>query len=138
MIEVKVIESEDISKLGNFKFFMEKITIGSDIENNLFISSSAFPKSALKLFIEDNKFYSEAHKDIDYYHVNGKKTTGRKLLKVGDSVKISSSVFEVINFLQDPIESKSEILNKRVEQLQNEGSPLIEIMQSMVSDEREL
>ena len=139
MIEIKILESSDHNRLGDYYFCKNQIQVGQDIEeSDIFLPMENISKNYFTLEISENKLYGFNIDPSDFFHVNKKKTTGRKLLKIKDHVQIGTTTFEIIHFTKEIEKTKKSFLNKRSQQLQDENSPLIPILQELNNNETEL
>jgi len=139
MIELKITQSKDFDRIGEYYFGTDLIHIGTAVDTcHLYLPLEDITDPFINIEISENKLYAIPEQEGIYFHVNGKKTTGKKLIKVKDIISIGSTHFELISFAQEIYKTKKEFLNNKVQQLQDENSELISILQNLSNYEAEL
>ena len=139
MIELNITESEDYNRIGHYQFYKDEILIGKEITSDIFLPKESLNPHHAILAISDKVLTIEVlvyDDNIDsFIHVNGKRTTGIKRLKNSDTFKFGSTLIKVESFSKEVYEEKRIFLNNKVQQLQDENSPLLEVLQSLGNDE---
>lgn len=135
MIKVKVIDSVDQDKIGVFVFHRNLIYVGNEHLCDLFLNDSQLISNHLIIEIIDGKLLAHPHKEIDFFLVNGKRSTGAKIIGLGQSIKIGSSTFIIEEFIEVPINHYKETLNQITEKLIQDNSPLLEIIGELQESE---
>jgi hypothetical protein len=128
MIQLKILNSCDIDKIGTMVFYKNLIYVGNDHQCDLYLKDPELIPNHLIIEIVENKIIAHPHKNIEYFLVNGKRTTGAKIIVPGQSVSIGSNTFSIESFLETPINHYKENLNAITEKLIAENSPLLEII----------
>ncbi len=131
MIVIEVLECPDQDYLGQFSFYKSFIRIGSGQSVEFCLNDKQIKKNHLVLDIQDNQLNAAASEESDLFWVNGKRTAGIKSLKVGDTIQIGETKFKIVNFLNMPIESKRERLNRNTEELIKSNSPLLSYIKNL-------
>lgn len=139
MIELRILHCLDNNRLGEYLFCKDNIDIGKSIEtNDIPLPHDSIENHFLKLQIREGQLYAMAHQEGIYFHVNGKKTTGKKLLKRHDRIKVGTTDFEIISFSKEILKSKKEFLNMKVKMLQDNNSEILSLLQSLSDYETKL
>lgn len=131
MIEFNILETQEPNKRGNFQFHMDAITIGGDIKNNCFLPFDQILDEHITLQVTQNQLIAIAHEEVDHYHVNGKKTKGKKRLKVHDLITLGTAKLEIKTFSSEPDFAKNIFFNQRVDELNEQNSPLLNVLKNM-------
>lgn len=138
MIEINITHSQEFNKVGLYQFYFDEVSLGSHMDNQCFLPHDEILEHHLSLKIDKNQLILVPHEEVEFYHVNGKKTKGQKVLKNKDKIKIGTAALEIQSFSPEVKFPKNEFLNNRVDQLQKENSPLLNVLQNMDSNEEEL
>lgn len=133
MIQLTVNTSLDKNKIGETIFNKNLIYIGNDHLCDLYIKEDQILANHLIIEIVESKMIIHPHKDIEFFLVNGKRSTGHKFVVPGDKVKVGETEFTITNFIETVYTPAKEQLNKLTDELINEESPLLDIIQEIQS-----
>ena len=128
MIQLSIKESIDNEKVGLFKFSKNLIYIGKDPGCDLYLDEHALNSNHIFIEINESKLLCHLGKSTDFILVNKKRTTGHKFLKIGDQIKISSTIFQIDSFHKTDSISYKEMLNKGTEEILLEDKDLLQIL----------
>lgn len=131
MIEITILQSNDQIKIGQYRFFQNTISFGSDIENQIFLPNDHLSKCHLKLEVAEKKLQLIPDASVKSFHVNQKKFNSIKTLKANDHIKIGDCTFKIDHFSLEIVPPKSEFLNMKVESMQNNDPDLLSILQDL-------
>lgn len=131
MIQITINSSPDINKIGTITFNKNLIYIGNNHTCDLFISDTNLISNHLIIEIVESKMIVHPHKDIDFFLVNGKRTTGHKFVTLGNKIKIGGTEFTIDLFTETTYISMKETLNKLTDDLIKEESPLLDVIQEL-------
>ncbi len=119
--------------LSTFEYFHNLIYIGRT-SGNLTIQDPALLKSHLMLEVVDQDVIVHPQKEVEFYLINGKRSTTPRKLRAGEIVTIGSTKVKLISFEETPAFSKKNILNQKLNELIENGSqklPLIEALSKL-------
>lgn len=131
MIQLTVKKSNDINKLGTVIFNKNLIYVGNDHLCDLYIIEEGLLANHLIIEIAEGNLIAHPNKKIDYFHVNGKRSTGHKILTVGNLVKIGNTEFTIDNFVETQYKTIKEELNQITDKLIQDESKLLDIIQEI-------
>lgn len=131
MIQIKVLHSPDENKIGTVVFNKNLIYVGNDHLCDLNLKDSEVIPNHLIIEVVEGKMLAHPHRDIEYFLVNGKRSTGHKTLSAGNKIKVGSSEFVVENFIETPQIIYKDYLNSLTDELINTESPLLDIIQEI-------
>lgn len=134
MIQLKVNSCPNNDYLGKVQFFKNLIYIGSNLSSDLYLPDSEIKTNHLFIEVIENKLIAHAHKKVDYFWVNGKRTKSFKFLTIGDKIKIGSTEIEIVIYSTTTIKEKRVALNEAADILVSEKSDFIPLIQSLQED----
>jgi len=128
MIHINVTHSIDEDLIGDFYFTKNLIYIGKN-EGDLRINSDKIMNQHLFIEIFESKLIAQPNKKLEYFLVEGKRTTGPKFLKIGMTIDLGVITFKLMNFMQTKFETSREKLNQITDELIASNHPVIEVIQ---------
>lgn len=128
MIHINVTDAIDTDLIGDFYFTKNLIYIGKS-EGDLRIDSEKIMNQHLFIEIFESKMIAHPNKKLEYFLVDGKRTTGPKFLKVGMTIDLGVIKFKLVNFMQTRFETPREKLNQITDELIANNHPMIEVIQ---------
>lgn len=129
MVLLEVIESPNIDRIGEYEFYRDDISFGTSQWDQVLIIEVGILHSHCILKMESNKLILNINENVDFIHVNGKRTTSSKTLKVSDLFKIGNTTIKVLNFSSETIQTRKEFLNAKVQIVHGKSPELIPILQ---------
>ena len=97
MIEFQVLNSPDKDAVGTFLFFFEKFTLGRDSKSQFTIDDKQICPAALSFeCVESGLFLN--NKNQEYFWINGKKVSGKILMKPGDILSLGATEIKLLNY----------------------------------------
>lgn len=130
MIHFEITQSPDLNVLTSFKFMKNEIYLGRRA-HDLSIADLALKNIHLLLEIPESELLVHPQKDVDHYLINGKRATSIRKLKVGDSVSFGQSSLKIIAFENTSFPNKKEILDRKLADLVEKGSPRLNVIESI-------
>ena len=127
MLEIHITSCTDPEYEGVWRFEKNQIYFGhpeGDISPPGMLPSNAFMLEVLPEFLQ-------AHPGpiMDFWLLNGKRTTKPRKLKVGDQLQVAEISFKVTAAEYKEVQSKKQILDARLKALVAQQSPLLELIQ---------
>lgn len=129
MVLLEVIESPNIDRIGEYEFYRDDISFGTSQWDQVLIIEVGILHSHCILKMESNKLILVINENVEFIHVNGKRTTSSKILKINDKFRIGNTTIKVLNFSSKNIQTRKEFLNAKVQRVQDENPDLIPILQ---------
>lgn len=130
MIKIEVIHSNDTDLLGDFIFHKNLIYIGNTI-GDLRVSSGKIFNQHLFIEIAENKLIAHPHKDLDFYLVDGKRTTNIKILKTNSIIDLGEVKFRIVEFQKGLYQTTKETINQQTDQLISLKHPILATIQKL-------
>jgi hypothetical protein len=124
MIEFEIIKSPDEDIIEKFKFYKNEIILGKK-SRDLSIDDKSLRNHHLHLYVQKNDLYVLALEGVDFFLVNGKRSTGTKKIKINDQIHFGETTLSVLNFETTEKISKKEILTTKMNQFIEEDSLLL-------------
>ncbi len=131
MIKIEILETKDSLRKGTYAFHKDYLVLGSNIFSDIYLPTENIPESFLALEIENNELFISFHVDWEYIHVNNKKSTGKKKLRSNDLISFSHTKLKIIHFEHSNIETKKQLLLRRLDELKQENSPILDIIERL-------
>jgi hypothetical protein len=128
MIHFEIIQSPDSNVIMSFQFHKNEVYIGSKSSDLVIADTHLNPKHLL-IEIPENHLLVHPQKDVEFYLLNGKRTTSIRRIKAGDMISIGNTVMKIIAYETTLRSSKKDILNKKLAKLIEQESlrlPIIE------------
>lgn len=133
MIHLQITHSIDKDLIGDFQFAKNLIYIGKT-EGDLRIENDLIMNQHLFIEIYDSKVIVQPNKNLEYFLVNGKRTTGPKYLKINSEIDLGVIKFKLINFMLSKIITPREKMNEITDELIQKSHPIIEVIQIIQED----
>lgn len=130
MIHFEITQSPDLNVLTSFRFMKNEIYLGRRA-HDLSISDLALKNIHLLLEIPETELLIHPQKDVDHYLINGKRATSIRKLKIGDTVSFGQSILKIIAFERTSFPTKKELLDKKLADLIEKGSPRLSVIESI-------
>lgn len=130
MIKIEVIHSHDTDLIGEFTFLKNLIYIGNTI-GDLRVNTPKIYNQHLFIEIVDNKLIAHPNKEVDFYLVDGKRTTNIKILKRGSTIDLDVIKFRIVDFQDGLYLSTKETINQQTDILINLKHPILEQIQKL-------
>lgn len=98
MINLKVVKSTDPNAEGTYEYQFDVLTIGRTEKNDLIFKDNQLPSIAIMLIIDQASLFLQTLQPEFFCFINNKKISGKKLLQLGDQIKIGNHSFEIVAF----------------------------------------
>lgn len=132
MFEICINKTPCAIKHGTYKLFKNKISLGNDVSDDIFLEDEQGMVSHLELSLENNKLYITPSKETAYILVNNKRCTNKKIINIGDEFQFGKTSAKLVGFVPEAEYSKSEYLKKQIEKLKVENSPLLKTIDELI------
>lgn len=130
MIHFEVSESPDQNVISSFKYFQNQIYVGRTM-GDLWINDNSLLTSHLMLEVIGKELLIHPQKGVDFFLINGKRSTNIRKLKPNDKVSIGNTTFKVIAFEETERSSKKELLNNKLNKLIEENSSRLNVVEKL-------
>jgi hypothetical protein len=127
MLEVEIVSCPDDDFEGKWCFHRNEIYLGypkGDITFSGINLSYAFMIESLPDGIQVTP-----HPDLDFWHLNGKRSTKSKKIKVNDLIEVSGVKLKVTQFSYQEIKTKKQILDVKLKDLVEKEDPILSLIQ---------
>jgi len=98
MINLKVVKSTDPNAEGTYEYQFDVLTSGRTEKNDLIFKDNQIPSVAVILIIDQTSLFLQTLQPEFFCFINNKKISGKKLLQIGDQIKIGNHSFEIVAF----------------------------------------
>lgn len=130
MIHFEVIQCPNPNAQTTFKFLKNEVYVGKD-KGDLSLGDPALESSHLLIEVPEQDLLVHPQKNVEYYLLNGKRTTSIRKLKVGDTLTIGKTIIKVLGFERTEYPSRKDILNSKLAKLMEEGSPRLSVIEKI-------
>lgn len=130
MIHFEVSESPDQNVISSFKYFQNQIYVGRTM-GDLWINDNSLLTSHLMLEVIGKELLIHPQKGVEFFLINGKRSTNIRKLKPNDKVSIGNTTFKVIAFEETERSSKKELLNNKLNKLIEENSSRLNVVEKL-------
>lgn len=130
MIHFEITACPDLNTVAPFKFHQNQIYLGRS-SGDLWIKDSLLLPIHIMLEVIENDLLIHPQKGVEFYLLNGKRSSSIRKLKIDDNVQIGNTTFKVIAFHETIFESKKNILNKKLNSLIEEGSQRLSVIEKL-------
>lgn len=128
MITVEIVQCREPLKIGEYNFHKNQIYMGSNLSADFYINDHDLHSNHFFLEIVENKLLLHPHRSIDFYLIDGKRTTSMRYLKAGQKIAYKSVEFIIKSFSEIKTSSFRETLNNKTDELINNKSPLLKVI----------
>lgn len=133
MIHFEITDGPDLNTLSVFKFFQNQIYLGKS-SGDLWIKDSHLLASHVMLEVVENELLIHPQKGVEFYLINGKRSTNVRKLKVQDTVSIGQTTFKIYGFEETLKESKKSVLDRKLNQLIEENSKRLIVIENLTKE----
>jgi hypothetical protein len=130
MIYIEFIQSPDLNIINSFKYFQNQIYIGRD-NGNLCIEDPEIYSIHIMMEVVNSDLIIHPEKDIPFYLINGKRASSIRKLQINDCITIGKTIFRILDFSETLIETKQQILDKKLNTLISENSLCISVIETL-------
>lgn len=132
MINLEIISGPDINTLNEYKFFQNQIYLGRTT-GDLWIDDPEVLPSHLLLEVIGKDLLIHPQKNVEFYLLNGKRSTTIRKLKLKDEITFGKTKLRVVSFEETHQSTKKELLNKKLAALMEENSPRLNVIESLTT-----
>lgn len=113
MIEFEVTETPDLEMKGPHTHYKRLLYFGN-LRGDLLFQDPEIIDHHLRLEFGESGLFCYKNKKISHYLVNGKRTIGKKQIKINDELKIGSTSILIKNYLFPQLEKKGARIKKNL------------------------
>ena len=117
MIIIEVLKCTNLESTGEYSFYKNLVYIGSSHKADLLFNDSNLFPTHLFLEVIDNKLLIHPNKDLDFFLIDGKRTTSIKYVKVGQQVSFSDYIVQIKYFTHTHLEDLRSYLNNKTDEM---------------------
>lgn len=132
MIHLEIISSPDSNILTQFQFFQNEVYLGRN-SGNLHIQDPALLGSQVMVEVVEKDLIIHPQKGVESYLIDGKRSSTIRKIKSGQIITIGTTSFKVLGFEETQNQSKKQILDKKLNQLVEENSPRLAIIEQLAN-----
>ena len=110
MLQLEFINSPDPEILGTVSYGNPRLIIGTSQNDDIIICDPKINPAYFTMEVKENGVICYNNIDGIFYLSNGKKISGRKLHKVGDTIKIGDTFFKILSHTPEKNISRTETL----------------------------
>ncbi|MBK23691.1 MAG: hypothetical protein CME70_06765 [Halobacteriovorax sp.] len=132
MVIFDVISSPDKERIGELSIFLENFTLGSSRKADLLFEDEDISKLHLNFILSESGLLIKSSEN-DYYFSNGKKLKGGKIHKIGDEVRVGSSILKIklLDF-KHLSEKFSDLYKKRLEENPEQEALITQLQKELI------
>ncbi len=134
MIKLEFTKSPDSEILGIQKRPASSITIGSSHQADIVIFDQALKNLHLSLFVLDNNMWIKNFSNVDFYHSNNKKISGKKIHQVNSIISIGSTEFKILDYKGYEIIDHTEQLKEQYKTILSTNPDQFKIIQKIEAE----
>ncbi len=112
MIRVKVENDLDLNRNGEYIFYFNSITVGSNIDSQLYFPNNNISDKHLLFEISKTGHQAILTGEAEYFHVNGKRTLKSKSITTGSIIEFNQIKIQILDISFTEIITTREALNK--------------------------
>lgn len=130
MIRLECTQSPDSNSLGTYEFQQNMIYLGRK-DTDIITQDLSWPLQTMVFEVVEDQFYIHPQKELPFFLVNGKRSTGVKKIKPGELITIGHTVFKLIKFSLTNYPVKKQILDEKLQDIVNTDSPKLEVIRRL-------
>ncbi|HXH31649.1 MAG TPA: FHA domain-containing protein [Bacteriovoracaceae bacterium] len=130
MIHFEIKQSPDQNVLTGFKYLQNLIYLGKK-SGDLVIDDEHLRDSHVMIEVVEGNLLVHPQKGVEFYLINGKRTTTIRKLRIGDEVGIGQTVLRIQAFEHTLKETKAEVLNKKLKSMIAQGSERLGLIERL-------
>jgi hypothetical protein len=132
MIHLEIISSPDSNILTQFQFFQNEVYLGRN-SGNLHIQDPALLGSQVMVEVVEKDLIIHPQKGVESYLIDGKRSSTIRKIKPGQVITIGTTNFKILGFEATQNQTKKQILDKKLNQLVEENSPRLAIIEQLAN-----
>ncbi len=130
MIHFEITQSPDDNVQTHFQFHLNQIYLGRS-DGQLHIQDSTLAPSHLMLEVVENDLLVHPQTNVESYLINGKRSTSVRKIKINDLITLGQTTLKVISFSHTSLETKKDILNKKLKSLVESNSKRLGVIEML-------
>ena len=130
MINFEIIHGPDNNAKSPFKFFQNQIYLGRTT-GDLWIDDKDLHASHVMLEVIGQELLIHPQKQVEFYLINGKRSSSVRKIKINDEITLGKTVLKILGFTETVRPSKKEILTNKLNQLVEENSPRLAVVENL-------
>lgn len=128
MISIEVLKSKNSDQLSETIFYKNIIYIGCGPQEDVLIEDKRVKKNLFFIEVVENKLLIHPHKELDYFLIDGKRTTSVKYIQVNQIIGVYDFEFKINNFIYTDFNDLKTLLNNKTDELIESNSDKIELI----------
>lgn len=132
MIHIDITAGPDENVRADFKYFLNQIYLGRTA-GDLWINDPDIRPSHVMLEVIGKELLIHPQKDVEFYLINGKRSSSIRKLKVNDEVTMGGTVLKVLGFEETQVLTKKVILERKLEKLVDENSKRLPVIEKLTT-----
>lgn len=130
MIKLEIVKSPDSNVITQFTYFQNQIYLGRN-SGDLWINDNELLPGHVMLEVIDSHLLIHPQKDVQFYLLNGKRSTTIRKIKVNDEVTIGHTILKILAFTETVRPTKKELLDNKLGQLVEANSSRLPVIESL-------
>jgi len=131
MISFKIIQSNDYEIINQtYTFYQNLIYLGHS-QGHFYIKDPLVIDNHLMLEVIDNDLYIHPHAKVEFFLVDGKRSTSIKKIKPNQIITIGSTQIEILKFNQTELLLRKEILDIKLKQMIDNQDPRLTVIEEL-------
>lgn len=131
MIHLEVLSSPDQDVINSYEFHHNQIYLGHS-RGNLQVRDPKLLDNHLMIEVIENDLLVHPQKSVEFYLLNGKRATEIRKIKTGDTIGIGDTTLKIRGFQESSYPSKKDVLNAKMNQLIEENSPRLKVVEKLI------
>jgi len=116
--------------LGQFRFEKNELYLGRD-PLDLAIADEKLQTTHILLEIPENDLLVHPQKGVEFYLLNGKRSTSIRKVKAGDTIGIGNTELKIVSFDKVHVANKKEVLDAKLAKLIENNSPRLAVIEKL-------
>lgn len=132
MVLFEVQSSSDEERVGEITIYYETFTLGRSLATELVFDDTSLENIHLVFIHKADGLFIKSQEN-SFYHSNGKKVKGAKLHRVGDTIKIGTTVLQIKNLdFKNLSEDFASIYKKRIQLSPEQESLIVQLQKEIL------
>jgi hypothetical protein len=130
MIQFEVTDCPDSQVMAPFTFYQNQIYLGKS-KGDLWINDPSLLANHAMVEVVERDLLFHPQKGVEFYHLNGKRSSTVRKIKIGDIITIGKTKIKILDFQETRRESKKVILNNKLSKLIAENSLRLTVIERL-------
>lgn len=130
MIHFEITDSPDLNVKTDFKFHRNQVYLGRRADD-LCIVDPGLRDSHLLIEVPEKDLLIHPQRDVEFYLLNGKRSTSIRRAKVGDVITIGNTSIKILGYQHEEVSTKKDVLKQKLDQLLEANSPRLGVIEKI-------